>query len=144
MSRYIAEAWRNHVREYRLHCTENGVFYACRKMIKRDTPQEKRFQRHSDNSVWILETNPLFDKPSCWNELEADCIKALKSLGLTIGAFDVKCQSEYDSKKNKRKEVDFFVIESCSAPSLQEIGIQKYVEQIPIIATQLAIEAGII
>lgn len=123
-SNYIFEKYYKYSREYRLHVTDDGCFYTCRKLLKNDTPEEKQFQRHDDNCVWILETNEKFKKPNNWNLIIDDCVKALKGLGLTIGAFDVKVQAKDDSP-------EWIIIESCSAPSFGEITLQKYLEEIP-------------
>jgi hypothetical protein len=107
-------------------------------MLKKDTPDDKKFQRHDDNCVWILEENPSFDKPVNWNDIVADCVKALQSLGLDIAAFDVKVQSAKTSKGEQRKNPEWIIIESCSAPSFGEITAQKYNEIVPLVATKKA------
>ena len=119
---YIFERYYNYTREYRLHVTKEGCFYACRKMLKKDA--EVRWHRHDSNSVWILEENPLFDKPSNWDKVVQDCIAALKSLGLDLAAFDIKIQS------NKKENPKYIILESNSAPSLGEVAIKKYKELI--------------
>lgn len=131
MSHYIVEQYKSYLREYRLHVTSEGCFYTCRKMLKRDTPEEKKFQRHDDNCVWIVEENPEFDKPINWNAVVADCVLALKSLGLDIGAFDLKIQASKDGKGRINRDPEWIVIESCSAPSFGAITTQKYMEEIP-------------
>ena len=136
MKNYIIEEYLPFLREYRLHVTKSGCFYTCRKMLKRDTPEEKKFQRHDDNCVWIIESNPSFDKPVNWDAVVADCVKALKSIGLDIGAFDLKIQSAKDADGNPVKNPDWIVIESCSAPSFGAITAQKYKEEIPKILLQ--------
>jgi len=130
LSNYIFERYYTYTREYRLHVTKNGCFYTCRKMLKRDTPDDKKFQRHDDNCVWIMDTNPAFDKPVNWKEIEADCVKALKSLGLDIAGFDVKVQSAKDAKGKTRATCDWIVIESGSACSHGEVTKVKYREEI--------------
>jgi hypothetical protein len=130
VSNYIFEKYYTYNREYRLHVTKNGCFYTCRKMLKRDTPDDKKFQRHDDNCVWIMDTNPAFDKPVNWKEIEADCVKALKSLGLDIAGFDVKVQSAKDAKGKTRATCDWIVIESGSACSHGEVTKVKYREEI--------------
>lgn len=117
---YVFEKYYTYTREYRLHITKNGCFYACRKMLKRDA--KVRWHRHNVNSVWILEENPLFDKPTNWDSIVSSCIDALNAVGLDVAAFDVKVQS------NKYKEPKYIILESNSAPSLGEIGIEKYKE----------------
>lgn len=119
---YVFERFYTYTREYRLHVTKDGCFYACRKMLKQDA--EVRWHRHENNSVWILETNELFDKPKSWDKIVNECVKALKALGLDMCAFDVKVQS------NARKDPKFIILESNSAPALGEVGIERYKEQI--------------
>lgn len=119
---YIIERYYNYSREYRIHVTKNGYFYASRKMLKNEAAV--RWHRHADNSVWINEDNKLFNRPDNWNKIVEDCINALKSLGLDIAAFDVKVQSK-DNICPK-----YIILESNSAPSLGEIGINKYKEQL--------------
>lgn len=136
MGHYIFEQYflpNKRIAEYRIHCTSDSVFYSCRKMLKRDTPEHLRYQRHSDNCVWILESNPSFDTPQNWNIIKQECIKALNSLQLDIACFDVKVEAKRDSNGRIRENPDFIIIESNTAPSLAEIGINHYLEQIPII-----------
>lgn len=131
LSKYIFERFYAYSREYRLHCTKDGCFYTCRKMLKDDVPKEKRWFRNDSNSVWILEENPMFDKPKNWEEIVQECVKALKAVGLDMGAFDVRVQSAKDKDGNTRKQVDFIVLESNSAPSFGEVTAEKYKEVIP-------------
>lgn len=144
LKNYLFEAYKTYTREYRLHVTSEGYFYTCRKMLKKDTPEDKRFQRHGDNSVWILEENEAFDKPSNWNIIVQDCIRALNSLGLDIGAFDIKVQSAKDSKEKTRENPEWIIIESCSAPSFGLITAQRYIEKIPKVLLRKAKQQGII
>lgn len=130
---YIYEQFHNYAREYRLHVTEDGCFYTCRKMLKEDTAETERWRRHDDNSVWILETNEAFDKPSNWKEIEAECVKALKSVGLDVCSCDVKVSTNPDKKTGKHK---FVILETNSASSLGDITFEKYKQQLPILATK--------
>ena len=125
-SNYIIEKYYNYTKEYRLHVTKDGCFYTCRKMLKSDASD--RWHRHDNNCVWILEDNPLFERPSNWPEIEAECVKALHSVGLDTGACDVKVQSE----KGKRSSFipDFIILEINSAPSMGEITTIKYLEKL--------------
>lgn len=126
-SGYYFEEYKNYAREYRLHVTEEGCFYTCRKMIKSDTPEENRWFKNDSNCVWILEENPSFAKPANWNEIEADCVKALKAVGLDFGACDVRVRSEAnDNGKHK-----FTIIEINSAPSMGAITEEKYKVMLP-------------
>ena len=122
---YIFEKFYTYSKEYRIHITKEGCFYTCRKLLKNDTPEAEQWHRHDENSVWILEDNAKFMKPANWNDIVADCVKALDSLGLDIGAFDVKTQGSL------KENPEWIIIESCSAPSFGEITGIKYVEQIP-------------
>lgn len=128
LDNYIAEEYKNYTVEYRIHATEDGYFYTCRKMIKQDTPKEERFQRHDDNCNWFVETNPKFNKPENWNEIIEDCKKAVTAIGADVLGFDVKCTSIKDSKEKKCK---WILIESCSAPSFGEGTLVKYKEELP-------------
>lgn len=125
---YIIEEYKSYSVEYRLHVSEDGCFYTNRKMLKSDTPKDKRFQRHDDNCKWFLETNPSFNKPINWNEIVEDCIKALKGIGADVLAFDVKCSSKKNSKDGK---VKWILIESGSAPSMGDGTLVKYREELP-------------
>lgn len=118
LNNYVFEKYYTYTREYRLHVTKEGCFYTCRKMLKRDA--EVRWHRHSTNSVWIMEDSPLFDKPTNWDNIVDSCVEALKAIGLDIAAFDVKVQS------NKHEEPKYIILESNSAPSLGEKGLEKY------------------
>lgn len=143
-SNYIFERFYNYSREYRLHITEDGCFYTCRKMLKKDCPDAEKWQRHDDNCVWIVEENPDFDKPVNWKDIVTECVKAADSLELDICCFDVKVQGTLDEKgKKPRSKCDFILIESGSAPSMGEITLQKYLKAIPELAMKKAHEYGL-
>lgn len=125
-SSYIFEKFYNYNKEYRLHVTKNGCFYTCRKMIKADTPDDKKWFKNDSNSVWILEENPNFDKPQNWKTIENECVKALKAVGLDIGAVDLRVQNNTNSKGEIRNNPEFIVIEINSAPSFGDITAKKY------------------
>ena len=131
LSNYIVEKFYNYSREYRLHVTKNGCFYTCRKMLKQDTPENKRWYRNDSNSIWIKEENPDFNKPSNWEEVVTESVKALKSTGLDFGAVDLRIQSDKIKGKKVNKNPEFIVIEINSAPSFGEITQQKYKEILP-------------
>lgn len=131
LSSYIFEKFYSYSREYRLHVTEEGCFYTCRKMLRNDVPDNQRWFRNDSNSVWIVEENPQFDRPTNWNDIVNDCVTALKAVGLDVGAFDVRVQSARDNRDRVREEVKYIVLESNSAPSFGDITAQKYLEQIP-------------
>jgi hypothetical protein len=131
LNNYIFEKFYNYTREYRLHVTKNGCFYTCRKMLKEETPADKRWFRNDSNSVWIVEDNPAFDKPVNWNAIVNESVKALSSVGLDIGAIDVKVQSAKDKKGRVRPEPKFIILETNSAPSFGDVTLQKYLVEIP-------------
>lgn len=131
LEEYIFEKFYNFVREYRLHVTEDGYFYSCRKMLKSDTPDKDKWYRNDDHCVWIMEENEAFDKPKCWKEIVKHSIKALKSVGLDFGAVDVKVQSETNKKGEKRDNVNFIIIEINSAPSFGKVTEEKYLQVLP-------------
>lgn len=118
LGNYIFERYYTYTREYRIHVTKYGCFYACRKMLKADA--NVRWHRHNTNSVWITEENLLFDKPTNWDDIVNSCIDALFAVGLDIAAFDVKVQS------NKHNKPKYIILESNSAPSLGKRGIDEY------------------
>lgn len=126
LQNYIIEDYKNYSKEYRLHVTKDGCFYACRKMLKEDA--EERWHRHDMNSVWIMEENPLFEKPSNWDLIVEECVKALNAVGLDIGACDIKVQSE--KNKDRGGNPDFIILEINSGPSMGEVTLVKYEEQL--------------
>jgi len=125
-SNYIIEKYYNYSKEYRLHVTKDGCFYTCRKMLKEDA--EERWHRHDMNSVWIMEENPLFEKPSNWDIIEAECVKAMTSLGLDICSVDIKVQSE--KNKNRDGNPEFIILECNSGSSMGEVTLIKYEQQL--------------
>mgnify|MGYP002764499577 FL=1 len=92
-------------------------------MLRRDA--EERWHRHDNNSVWIVEENPQFDKPTNWDTIVAECIKALNAVGLDIAAIDVKVQSA-----NKGQDPKFIILETNSAPSLGERTTEEYINKL--------------
>jgi len=132
LSNRIFERYYNYSREYRLHVDANGCFYTCRKMMKKDTPNENKWYRNDDNCVWILENNEAFDKPTNWDNVVNESVKALKAVGLDFGAIDLRIQNSTDRDGNKRQEPEFIIVEINSAPSFGEVTEQKYIEHIPV------------
>lgn len=115
---YYFEVYKNYTREYRIHVSElGGYFYTCRKVLKNDTPQEKRYFRNSKNCAWLLEENPSFNKPKTWEQIIEECQKARKALGLSITGIDLKVS----------KDGRFVILEANSACSLDgEVVSRKY------------------
>lgn len=122
--RYLVERYYPYVREYRLHVSKNGCFYTCRKMLRSDIPADRRWFRNDSNSVWILEENEAFDKPSNWDTIVSECVKALNSVGLDLGACDIRVQS------SDKKNPDFIICEINSAPSFGELTAEHYINEI--------------
>lgn len=148
LNNYIFEKFYSYNREYRLHVTSEGCFYTCRKLLREDTPADKRWFRNDSNCNWIVEENSSFDRPSNWDAIVAESVKALNAIGLDFGAVDVRVQSASRSTKKKGEQVrenpEFIIIEINSAPSFGEITLQRYLEVIPAIVarkTYKAIEA---
>lgn len=144
LSHYIFEKFMNYAHEFRLHVTEDGCFYACRKALKQGVPDSEKWRRHDDICVWFLEESEHFHKPNSWNNIEEDCIKALKAIGADILSFDVKVQSPRDAQGNLRSFQEFILIECNSASSMDngsgELSIcaKKYIEEIPKIINRKA------
>jgi len=120
--------------EYRLHVSSLGCFYACRKALKKDTPDDKRYFRNDSNCIWYLESNTTeFKKPSTWGKIVEECIKAKDAVGLDFAAIDVRV-----SEKGV-----FKIIETNSAPSLATEGIKKYKTHLPLLIKDIYDRANI-
>lgn len=117
ISSYVFERYYTYSKEYRIHVTKNGCFYASRKMLIHDA--QVRWHRHANNTVWILEDNELFNKPNNWDLIVQTCVNALKALELDVAAFDVKVQT-------KPIDPQFIILESNSAPALGVHAIEIY------------------
>jgi hypothetical protein len=132
LSNYIFEKYYSYNREYRLHVDEEGCFYTCRKMLKSDAPQEVRWYRNDDHCVWILEENELFDKPSNWDDVVSESVKALKAVGLDFGAIDLRIQSAtMRDGETPRENPEFIVVEINSAPSFGGLTEEAYLRELP-------------
>lgn len=117
---WVFERFSTYGKEYRIHCSLDGCFYSCRKEIKKDA--KVKWHRHGDNSVWIYEDNPEFDKPDNWDDIVKGCVDALKSIHLDLGAFDVKVQ--------KGKTPKYLILEVNSAPGLRDDGLDAYKKEL--------------
>jgi glutathione synthase/RimK-type ligase-like ATP-grasp enzyme len=116
---FIFEEFCSYVYEYRVHVSRLGVFLVWQKLRKQTTSKDRWWVYNNDNCVFISESNPLFVKINI-DKLNAISKKALQSVGLDIGSLDIKM--------NKKGE--FKVIEINSAPSLGEVGINCYKNEI--------------
>lgn len=152
-SHYIVEPYFSGTVEFRIHITEAGEIYCLRKLLKSDTPKDKRWFRNDSNCVWITEfaqnrdqrgnflgfrtqDNDKFGRPGNWNEIITECKRALRSVGGDLLAVDVKAQSNKDSKGRKRDKVEFYILEVNSAPSMGDITTEIYKKEIPLILSR--------
>jgi len=119
-NRFFIERFYNYAREYRIHATRDHAFLAWRKLRKSDVTERWFF--NSSNCNWVNEEHELFSKPNNWSELENAAIVAVRSVGLDIGAVDIRVQS--------RTNPNFIVCEVNSAPQLGEVGIIAYRNEI--------------
>jgi carbamoylphosphate synthase large subunit len=137
LSNYIFEKFYNYAHEFRLHVTEDGCFYTCRKALKKDIPDEEKWHFHDSTCVWFLETNENFFRPNSWNDIVNDCVKALKAIGADILSFDVKVQSPRNKDGDLRSYQEYILLECNSASSMGDyngtpsVCAQKYIEEIP-------------
>jgi hypothetical protein len=135
-SGYIFEKFMNYGHEFRLHITEQGCFYACRKALKQDVPEDQKWRRHDDICVWFLEENESFFKPNSWNDIITDCVLALRAIGADILSFDVRVQSPKDKDGRPREYQDYILLECNSASSMDngtgELSVcaKKYIDEI--------------
>lgn len=138
---YIFEKYHNYGLEFRLHITEEGCFYTCRKALKKDCPEDLKWRHHDDTCVWYTEENADFKKPASWDDIIADCVKALKSVGADVLSFDVKVQSATSGSKGKKRDYqDYILIECNSASSFGDLTAVKYLEEIPKILKRKALK----
>lgn len=160
LEEFIFERYYNYALEYRLHITEDGCFYACRKALKKDVDKAKSWQRHDDNCVWFTEKvwvegketdqeNPNFQKPSVWEAIVQECVKALNATEMDIASFDIRVQSSKTEEGKARKNVEFIILECNSASSFGDnapnsLVAQRYLQVIPALARKKAVEYGII
>jgi len=153
LENYIVEQFFSGAREYRVHITNHGPIYCLRKLLKNDTPKNKRWVRNDETCAWICEYQPslnqhgnfigfretesnVFDKPVNWDKIVEECKKALNAVGLDIGAVDLRVQSTVDKESKTRKDPDFYIIEINSAPSLGKITAEVYKKELPKILAQ--------
>lgn len=118
------EEYFDSCREYRLHVSELGCFYTCRKVRKKDA--KERWFFNNSNSSWLMEDNKNFNRPKTWDSIVKECQKGLKALGLDFAAFDVRV----------RKDGKFMIIEANSAPSFGKVTAKRYLEHLPLLVNK--------
>lgn len=126
---YFIERFYNFAREYRLHATQYEMFLSWRKLRKTDA--EERWFFNSTNCNWVGEQHPMFDKPTNWDLLCKTACDTVTSVGLDIGAVDIRIQS-----REMGKNPQFIVCEVNSGPALGIEGVKSYKEQIKKILTK--------
>ena len=131
-SAHIIEEYHNYSKEYRVHASVREAFYANRKMLLHDVPEEQRFHRHHENTVWIIPTNPEFDIPSNMDEINRAAINAVMSVGLTIGCVDVRVQ-----QNRPGRTPEFIILETNSAPALGDTTTPLYINELTRLQTIL-------
>ena len=119
---YFFEKFYNYAREYRLHICNGQIFMVWRKLRKKDA--EERWYFNDSNCNWVSEQHELFNKPVNWKDICKHSIKAMKAVGLDLGAVDVRVQSD------KHETPLFIICEVNSAPALGNRGIEEYKKQI--------------
>jgi len=118
---YVIEKYYTYSKEYRFHVTKNGCFYTCRKMHKADTPKDQRHIRNDSNCVWIVAENDLYEKPTTFDQITQECVRALNAVGLDYGACDVRVN----------RDGEFIIIEINSAPSFGERTLIEFEKIFP-------------
>lgn len=113
---YVFEKFFDGSREYRFHVSTLGVFLTWRKLRRNNTPENQRWFFNNENCNWVSEQHELYNRPSTYNQVCTECLKALNSVGLDVGACDVRM----DKKGN------FIIIEINSAPSMAEQTATAY------------------
>ena len=129
-SGYFLEKFYNFGKEYRIHTSlVSDCFYTCRKIRIKDS--EEKWFFNSTNCNWLIESNPDFDRPNNWDKIVQHAKNALTSVGLDVGAVDIRIQNNTNSEGEKRNDPQFIVCEINSAPSFGAGTLQKYIEEIP-------------
>lgn len=116
---YYFEEYANYLKEYRIHSSiATPCFWALRKALR--TEATERWFRNDSNSVWLLESNKGFDKPSTWNNIIQGCQDALKVLGMDVCSFDVLVS----------RRGDYLILEANSASSMAMGTTAAYTSEI--------------
>lgn len=118
LKEYFFEKYYNYNREYRIHLFNGEMIYTNRKMLKEDA--EERWYRNDSNSVWYLETNPIFDRPVNFDKIIEDCKKLQELTRLNFSSFDIRVQS------SKHEDPKYIILETNSGSSMGEGTAQAY------------------
>jgi len=119
ISSFIFEKFCTYSYEYRVHVSKCGVFMVWQKLRKLNTPDDRKWVYNNDTSVFLSPNNDKFREIDM-AKLDKIALLALKSVGLDIGAIDIKM-----SKKG-----EFSIIEINSAPSIGDVGMEIYKKEI--------------
>ncbi len=125
---YFFEKFYNYAREYRLHVTKDGYFLAWRKLRKTDSTERWFF--NDSNCNWVSEEHQLFNRPKIWDKIVTDSVKALKAVGLDIGAVDVRVNTSV------KTDQQYIICEINSAPALGDVGLEHYRKTIKHLITE--------
>lgn len=129
LENYIFEEFLNYNKEYRIHVSINGVFLMWRKLRRNDTPQNQKWFFNNQNCNWVNINHELFDVPNNMNTITAECMKALKSVGLTVGACDIRVENNIYKSGKTKSNPNFAIIEINSAPSMGEQTGKVYIDE---------------
>ena len=124
INNFIFEKYKNYAKEYRIHVSTQGSFLAWRKVRKLSTPENQRWFFNNQNCNWLSESNSNFDRPTNWDIITKECVKALNSVGLDIGGMDVRVQNNKIGYHPK-----FSIIEVNSACSQSSITSEHYINE---------------
>lgn len=124
INNFIFEKYKNYAKEYRIHVSTQGSFLAWRKVRKLSTPENQRWFFNNQNCNWLSESNSNFDRPTNWDIITKECVKALNSVGLDIGGIDVRVQNNKAGSHPK-----FSIIEVNSACSQSSITSEHYINE---------------
>lgn len=117
--------------EYRLHCTREEIFFAVKK-IKRN-PSDIIINH--ENHYNVRE----FPKPRLWDQIKAECLKAMRILDLDIACFDVMYSSANDTQH------DFFIAEANTNPELLTNTFNAYTSALDkLIKAKIALRPSLI
>lgn len=123
LKEYFFEKFYNYGREYRIHTSiASPSFMIWRKLRRNDS--EEKWYFNNDNCNWVSPEHELFDAPPNLDEIVKNCQQALISVGLDIGACDVRIQT------SKHNPPSYIICEVNSGPSLGEKGVLVYRDEI--------------